>query len=184
VEAARAQYKATESNFRSKVRTAVKEVEDALVRLDSAAERQPQAHKAVSGYRTNFLAVQELYQAGLGNLIDVETARRNVLSAEMAVKELEQEQVSAWIALYRAAGGSWDEPEDVRKVGGTIVSDHFLLSKRRTEGDLSNQISPKPSFTNRGTERLRTISPVSSKSESEKPDQLLNHQVDFSRGKS
>jgi hypothetical protein len=68
----------------------------------------------------NFLAVQAIYQAGLGNLIDVETARRNVLSAEMAVKELEQEQVSAWIALYRASGGSWDEPEDARKVGATI----------------------------------------------------------------
>jgi NodT family efflux transporter outer membrane factor (OMF) lipoprotein len=147
VEAARAQYKATESNFRSKVRTAVKEVEDALVRLDSAAERQPQARKAVSGYRTNFLAVQELYQAGLGNLIDVETARRNVLSAEMAVKELEQEQVSAWIALYRAAGGSWDEPGEASK--GDIV-----------------------------------FSPVSGKSEPEKPDQFLNYQVDFSREKS
>lgn len=115
VEAARAQYKATESNFRSKVRTAVKEVEDALVRLDSAAERLPQARNAVSGYRTNFLAVQELYQSGLGNLIDVETARRNVLSAEIAVKEIEQEQVSAWIALYRAAGGSWDDNDRTQK---------------------------------------------------------------------
>jgi NodT family efflux transporter outer membrane factor (OMF) lipoprotein len=120
VEVARTQYQASESNFRSKVRTAVKEVEDALVRLDSADQRLPQGRKAVSGYRTNFLAVRALYQAGLGNLIDVETARRNVLSAEMAVKELEQEQVSAWIALYRASGGSWDEPEDARKVGATI----------------------------------------------------------------
>jgi NodT family efflux transporter outer membrane factor (OMF) lipoprotein len=147
VEAARAQYNATESNFRSKVRTAVKEVEDALVRLGSAAERLPQARKAVSGYRMNFLAVQALYQAGLGNLIDVETARRNVLSAEMAVKELEQEQVSAWIALYRAAGGGWDEPE-----------------KAQTDGV--------------------AISPVSSKSEPEKPGQFLINQVDFNGGKS
>jgi multidrug efflux system outer membrane protein len=147
VEAARAQYKATESNFRSKVRTAVKEVEDALVRLNSAGERLPEARKAVSGYRTNFLAVQELYQAGLGNLIDVETARRNVLSAEMAVIELEQEQVSSWIALYRAAGGSWDEHEDAQKIGAAT-------------------------------------SPVSNISEPEKQDQFLNHQVDFTEGKS
>jgi len=115
VEAARAQYIATESNFRSKVRTAVKEVEDALVRLNSTRERLPEGRKAVSGYRLNFLAVQELYQSGLGNLIDVETARRNVLSAEMAVKEIEQEQVSAWIALYRAAGGSWDDNDRTQK---------------------------------------------------------------------
>ncbi|MCK9394985.1 MAG: efflux transporter outer membrane subunit [Methylobacter sp.] len=117
VEAARIQYQAAESKFHSKVRTAVKEVEEALVRLDSASRRLPEGRKAVTGYRANFLAVQQLYQVGLGNLIDVETSRRNVLSAEMALKELEQEQVSAWIALYRAAGGSWEEREDARKVG-------------------------------------------------------------------
>ncbi|MCX7092253.1 MAG: efflux transporter outer membrane subunit [Methylobacter sp.] len=146
VEAARVHYQAAESTFRSKVRTAVKEVEDALVRLDSAGQRLPEGRKAVTGYRANFLAVQQLYQVGLGNLIDVETARRNVLSAEMAVKELEQEQVSAWIALYRAAGGSWDGHENARKVDAASAS-------------------------------------VSSNSKPEQPDQLLNHQIDFSEGK-
>lgn len=109
VESAKAQYQAAESKFRSKVRTAIKEVEEALVRLDSAARRLPEAQKAVAGYRSHFSALQTLSQAGLANVLDVETARRSVLSSELALKELEQEQVSAWIALYRAAGGSWDE---------------------------------------------------------------------------
>jgi len=147
VEVARAQYQAAESTFRSKVRTAVKEVEDALVRLNSAYQRLPEAQKAVSGYRAHFLAVQALYQVGLGNLIDVETSRRNVLSAEIALKEIEQEQVSAWIALYRAAGGSWEEHEVAQKVGAASPSapSHYKL---------------------------------------EKADQFLNHQVDFTGGKS
>ncbi len=121
VEVARAQYKAAASKFRSKVRTAVKEVEDTLVRLDSASHRLPEGRKAVTGYRANFTAVRELYEVGLGNLIDVETARRNVLSAELALKELEQEQVSAWIALYRAAGGSWQATETTQN-GNAAVS--------------------------------------------------------------
>lgn len=112
VEVAKAQYQAAESRFRSKVRIAVKEVEDALVRLDGARQRLPESRTAVEGYRTNFLAVQTLYQSGLGNLLDVETARRNVLSAELAVRELEQERISAWIALYRAAGGGWANSEN------------------------------------------------------------------------
>lgn len=145
VEAARAQYQAAASNFRSKVRTAVKEVEEALVRLDSASQRLPQGRNAVTGYRANFLAVRELYQVGLGNLIDVETSRRNVLSAEMALKEIEQEQVSAWIALYRAAGGSWEQRGDARKAGSS------------------------PAAPNSG--------------ESEKTDHI-NHQADFTGGKS
>lgn len=122
VEAAKAQYQAAESKFRSKVRTAVKEVEDALVRLHSASQRLPEAQKAVSGYRANFLAVQELYQVGLGNLLDVETSRRNVLSSETALNEIEQEQVSAWIALYRAAGGSWEGQEDAPQVGAASLA--------------------------------------------------------------
>jgi len=143
VEAARAQYQAAESKFRSKVRTAVKEVEDALVRLDSVSQRLPEGRKAVTGYRANFLAVRELFQVGLGNLIDVETSRRNVLSAEMAVKELEQEHVSAWIALYRAVGGGWE-----------------------------------------GNDQPQKADAVSSNGNPEKPDRYLNHQVDFSEGKS
>jgi NodT family efflux transporter outer membrane factor (OMF) lipoprotein len=112
VEVAKVQYQAAESRFRGKVRTAVKEVEDALVRLDSTRQRLPQGREAVNGYRANFQALQTLYQSGLGNLLDVETARRNVLAAELALKELEQEQVGAWIALYRAAGGGWAEGGD------------------------------------------------------------------------
>jgi multidrug efflux system outer membrane protein len=140
VEAARIQYQAAESKFRSKVRTAVKEVEDALVRLNSAGERLPEAHKAVSGYRANFLAVQQLYQTGLGSLIDVETARRNVLSAEMAVKELEQERASAWIALYRAAGGSWGEPGDTRKVDAAAFPGPVDGKSGQTEPLLNHQV--------------------------------------------
>jgi NodT family efflux transporter outer membrane factor (OMF) lipoprotein len=109
VEVAKAQYQAAESKFRSKVRTAVKEVEEALVRLDSAAQRLPEAQKAVSAYHSHFQAAQKLHQTGFGNLLDVETARRNELAAQLAMKELEKERVSAWIALYRAAGGSWNE---------------------------------------------------------------------------
>jgi multidrug efflux system outer membrane protein len=122
VEAARAQYRAAESQFRSKVRTAVKEVEDALVRLDSAHRRLPEAQQAVSGYRAHFQAVRQLFDVGLGNLLDVETSRRSVLSAEMALKELEQERVSAWIALYRAAGGSWDAHEHSARGGAAAGS--------------------------------------------------------------
>ncbi|MDD5037590.1 MAG: efflux transporter outer membrane subunit, partial [Methylococcaceae bacterium] len=70
VEAAKARYEAAMARFRSTVRTAVKEIEEALVRLRVAEERLPQAHAAAQGYRTNFQATEQLYRAGFGNLID------------------------------------------------------------------------------------------------------------------
>jgi len=107
VAVAEQQYQAAASRFRDKARTAVKEVEEALVRLDSAGLHLPQGRAAVDGYRANYRSIEALNQNGLSNLLDVETARRNLLSAELALKALEQERVSAWIALYRAAGGGW-----------------------------------------------------------------------------
>ncbi|MDD2759895.1 MAG: efflux transporter outer membrane subunit, partial [Methylomonas sp.] len=107
VAVAEQQYQAAASRFRDKARTAVKEVEEALVRLNSAELRMPQSRAAVDGYRANYLSLEALNQNGLGSLLDVETARRILLSAELALKTLEQERVSAWIALYRAVGGGW-----------------------------------------------------------------------------
>lgn len=115
VASAQAEYAAAESRFRSKVRTAVKEVEEALVRLASTDQRMPKADQAINGYKINLVGQQTLYQNGLGSLLDVETARRSLLSSELAQIELQQERVSAWIALYRAAGGGWQLPEDASR---------------------------------------------------------------------
>ncbi|MDD5033904.1 MAG: RND transporter, partial [Methylococcaceae bacterium] len=52
--------------------------------------------------------------AGFGNLIDAETSRRQSLASDRAVAELEQEQAAAWIALYRAAGGAWQDADSSR----------------------------------------------------------------------
>jgi len=110
VEAARARYAATAAKFRATVRTAVREVEEALVRLNNAEQRLPEARAALRGYRDNFRATEQLYRIGFGNLIEVEASRRQALTSERTVADLEQERVSAWIALYRAAGGGWDDP--------------------------------------------------------------------------
>jgi len=107
-ESARIQYEASVANFKAKVRTAVREVEDALLRLNGADHRLPLERAAAANYQMSYRAQQQLYRSGLGSLLDVESVRRHALSAEMTVDELEQERVSAWIALYRAVGGGWE----------------------------------------------------------------------------
>ncbi|MGZ8243577.1 efflux transporter outer membrane subunit [Methylomagnum sp.] len=117
VDAAIARYEASVSRFRSTVRTAVKEVEDALVRLRNAEQRLPEARAAAEGYRVNFRATEQLYRVGFGNLIDTEASRRQSLVSDRAVAELEQEHAAAWIALYRAAGGGWEDTGEALQVG-------------------------------------------------------------------
>lgn len=139
VAVAKEQYAAAASRFRDKVRTAVKEVEDALVRLDSAEHRLPQDRAAVAGFNANFRSLQTLYQNGLGNLLDVETARRNLLSAQLTLKALEQEQVSAWIALYRAAGGGWAADAT------TTPADAAANGQKETVSDRTTPANGEPS---------------------------------------
>ncbi|MBB3117980.1 efflux transporter outer membrane subunit [Pseudoduganella violacea] len=107
VDAAKARYEAAVSGYRGSVRQAVREVEEALVNLDSTAQRGNDAQTALDGYRLNFTATEDRYKNGLASLFELEDARRTRLAAETTVVGLQRERSAAWIALYRAAGGGW-----------------------------------------------------------------------------
>ncbi|WP_076592716.1 efflux transporter outer membrane subunit [Herminiimonas arsenitoxidans] len=111
IDAAKARYEEAVVNYRASVRQAVREVEEALVNLQSTASRSEDARVAVEGYRASFNGTQSLYQNGLASLIDLEDLRRTRLAAELNAATLERERMSAWIALYRAAGGGWVNPQ-------------------------------------------------------------------------
>lgn len=108
VEAAEARYEAAVVAYRARVRQAVREVEEALITLNSTAARGEDARIAVDGYRASFNATEARYKGGLASLVELEEARRNRLASENALVALERERRSAWVALYRAAGGGWN----------------------------------------------------------------------------
>ncbi|WGG51464.1 efflux transporter outer membrane subunit [Rugamonas sp. DEMB1] len=108
VVAAAARYDSAVAAYRASVRQAVREVEEALVKLDSSGARAGDAKTALDGYRANFAAVEERYKNGLASLFELEDARRSRLAAEDTVVSLQRERSSAWVALYRAAGGGWN----------------------------------------------------------------------------
>ncbi|RJG23933.1 efflux transporter outer membrane subunit [Massilia cavernae] len=107
VDVARARYEEAVARYRAGARQAVREVEEALVRLDSTAARSSDAQAAMAGYRSAFIAAEDRYKMGMGSLLELEDARRTRLAAENAVITLQRERSAAWVALYRAAGGGW-----------------------------------------------------------------------------
>ncbi len=109
VDAAQARYDEAAALYRARVRQAVSEVEQALVRLQSTAERNNSARIAAEGYRTSFEATEARYRGGLASLVELEDARRTSLAAENALIALQHERQAAWVSLYRAAGGGWKE---------------------------------------------------------------------------
>ena len=107
IDAARATYDQAVVQYRSVVRQAVREVEEALVNLDSTQARQADSAGAADGYRRSFMATEARYRNGLASLVELEDARRSLLAAETALITLQKERYAAWVALYRAAGGGW-----------------------------------------------------------------------------
>jgi multidrug efflux system outer membrane protein len=109
-DAARVAYEAAESQYRSRVRQAVREVEEALVRLASAADRDADARTAAEGYRVTLEAAQARWRTGLGSLLELEESRRLALVADSTLAAVQRDRVAAWVALYRALGGGWTTP--------------------------------------------------------------------------
>ena len=107
VDAAKARYEEAAGKYRGVVRQAVREVEEALVTLQSTTDRGSDTLVAAEGYRASFAGTEARYKAGLASLVELEEARRVLLAAQSAVVLLERERRSAWIALYKALGGGW-----------------------------------------------------------------------------
>lgn len=118
--AATARYDDAVSQYRAVVRRAVREVEEALVNLDSSAARSDDARIAIDGFSASLNSVQQRYDNGMASLFELEEARRSKLAAETAWMSLQRERIGAWIALYRAAGGGWTAPETAAQDQPTV----------------------------------------------------------------
>lgn len=106
-EAAQARYDAAAASYAASLRTAVREVESALVALQSTAGRGDDARTAAEGFERSYRAVESRYRGGLASLFELEDARRSAVAAQSALIELQRERIAAWISLYRALGGGW-----------------------------------------------------------------------------
>ncbi len=109
VETARARYDQALASYRAKVRQAVQEVEDALVRLDAAGRRLDAATVADAQYTKVLEAASARYRLGAGSLLQLEDVRRTTLSASQALAAVQLERAQAWVALYKAVGGGWHD---------------------------------------------------------------------------
>lgn len=124
VETAKVAYQAAQTNYRQRVRAAIREVEEALVRLDSMAQREQQAIVASKGFQQSLAAAQERWKNGLASQLELEETRRLSFNADLTLALIRREHVNAWIALYRAVGGGWQAGE-VQEIPAQVASQQF-----------------------------------------------------------
>ena len=128
------------ASYKQTLRTAVTEVEQALVRLDAAAHREADGVTAATRYQDYFNAIDRQWKAGGGSLLDREAARRSALTAEINLISLRENRVRYWIALYKALGGGWDSSTATAAPGNTTSGTTYSNSNHSTvaeQGDAS-----------------------------------------------
>ena len=106
-DSAQASYDEAAVNYRNLLRVAVKEVETALVDLHSTFARHDDLQLALIGYQASFKATQAKVKAGFANSLELEESRRLALQTEINLVNMLQIRSNAWVSLYRAAGGDW-----------------------------------------------------------------------------
>jgi NodT family efflux transporter outer membrane factor (OMF) lipoprotein len=95
--------------YQADVLTALRDVEDALTRID--ADRQGIDHQRISAQAAEDAAdtAAVRYRHGLTPYLDVLEARQVLLSARDTLAQAEAAAVQDQVALYKALGGGWDE---------------------------------------------------------------------------
>ena len=94
-------------NYRKTVLTSFKEVEDALVEVKAARQRQQYFAEAVDQANESYRLSRELYDAGAVDFQTLLNAQASVLQAEDSYAEVRLEMLSASVDLFKALGGGW-----------------------------------------------------------------------------
>ena len=106
---ARGRYDEALAVYKGAVRKAVREVEQSLVRIGTAVERESQARDAARHYDIALAAADKRWQIGLGSQLELEEIRRMAVAARSQSVGVQYDGIAAWIGLYRAAGGGWTQ---------------------------------------------------------------------------
>jgi outer membrane protein, multidrug efflux system len=112
---ARANFDSLMATYKQDVRKALKEVEQALVNLDSANRRAQSEQASAQQYARYFEAAELNWKSGGIDLLSLEDARRQKINAELNVVTQQKNRVLQWIALYKAFGGDWYEVQQQAK---------------------------------------------------------------------
>lgn len=97
-------------NYRSTVLAALNEVEDSLVALQRLEEQAEHVEAQRNALAEAFRHATNRYRAGYSPHLDQLDAQRGLLSAELALVQIQADGLTESVNLYRAMGGGWQPP--------------------------------------------------------------------------
>ena len=104
---AEAQARQTLAQYEQTILVAFKEVEDALVAVQTAREQRQAQMDQVEALRSALRLANLRYHGGVTSYIDVLIAKRNLFDAELSLMETHRLHLISVVQLYKALGGGW-----------------------------------------------------------------------------
>lgn len=94
--------------YKGTVLTALEDVENAIVALQSAQARAVQFRIAFDAANNGAILARSQYRTGLTDFTTLNTQETALLSARNGLSQAQGDEATALIALYTALGGGWD----------------------------------------------------------------------------
>ena len=95
-------------NYNKTLLTGYQEVVTNLRKLENLGRADTLKEQEVEELQQAVAASNDLFIAGYATYLEVITAQKTVLEAELDLTRIQKEQFSALIALYRSLGGGWE----------------------------------------------------------------------------
>ena len=111
---ATARQRAAYRGYQKAVQTGFEEVTTNLRGLENYRRVADLRRQEVAALTRAVSVSNDLYRASYANYLEVVTAQRSVLDAELSLTAARREQFLLLIDLYRALGGGWSTPVAVK----------------------------------------------------------------------
>lgn len=109
------------ASYKGTVLLALEDVENAIVALDTARQREVQFRIAFDAASNSALLARSQYRTGLTDFTTLNQQEAALLSAQNGLTQARSDQAAALIALYAALGGGW-EPASIPTAAATRTS--------------------------------------------------------------
>lgn len=108
--------------YQQAVRTAFKEVVDALSSTTTTAERMKTSKKQVAALKDGLRIADLRYKEGYSEYLDLLDAERTLYAAQLTEIADERDRLIASVTLYKALGGGW-RAEDIKDAEAQVKKD-------------------------------------------------------------
>jgi outer membrane protein, multidrug efflux system len=107
VDVARARAEQSRYTYEQTVLTALREVEDAVAGVRASRNQVAAQQTQVDALRRALRLAEMRYQSGASSYLDLLDAQRSLFGTELSLAQVQGQQATAAVTLYKALGGGW-----------------------------------------------------------------------------